>query len=212
MNFRYSLVAVGLASAFAAGCNMSQDRSTATFESTIEANAAAAEAAEAEVAKLSEIDSADEKPVHGDGLKGDRGHKAKTAKTADHKSETSHNPGKKNAKNGAKDSGAHGSVGARASESKTASPRKPASSGKNHVFIVQVGAFRVKENAERLHTKLKSEGFPVIMREMQHSRNGHLYLVRLEPTPNRQEAETLAASLKTKSEMTPAIIVRPEGD
>lgn len=67
------------------------------------------------------------------------------------------------------------------------------------LWVVQLGAFKVKTNAEKLTSKLKDGGFPVVMRSMNHSKNGELFLVHLEPTPNRNEAEKWQSDLKLKS-------------
>ena len=67
------------------------------------------------------------------------------------------------------------------------------------VWVVQLGAFRVKENAEKLTAKLKTGGYPVIMHPLNHSKNGQLYVVALEPTPNRTEAQKWQSDLKSKS-------------
>lgn len=66
------------------------------------------------------------------------------------------------------------------------------------LWVVQMGAFKVKENAEKLTVKLKAGGFPVVMRSMNHSKNGEIYLVHLEPTPNKTEAEKWQTDLKLK--------------
>jgi cell division septation protein DedD len=67
------------------------------------------------------------------------------------------------------------------------------------VWVVQLGAFRVKENAEKLTQKLKTGGYPVIMQPLNHSKNGQLYVVALEPTPNKAEAKKWQSDLKAKS-------------
>lgn len=81
--------------------------------------------------------------------------------------------------------------------------RKPASvhqtGATSSVWVVQLGAFRVKENAEKLTAKLKTNGYPVLMRAMNHSKNGELFVVSLEPTPNKSEAQKWQQELKTKS-------------
>lgn len=83
------------------------------------------------------------------------------------------------------------------SQVKKAPSRKPASAH-GGVYIVQVGAFKVKENAERLHEKLKSSGFPVELRTIEHSKNGTLHLVRFRPSENKSDAEAKAQELKSK--------------
>jgi|GEM_PF-4864978 len=87
--------------------------------------------------------------------------------------------------------------------------REPASTHESHevkhaassqrVWTVQLGAFKVKENAEKLTAKLKGEGFPVMMVGKEGSKSGELYLVHLEPTPNKTEAEKWQTDLKLKS-------------
>ena len=66
------------------------------------------------------------------------------------------------------------------------------------VYTVQLGAFKVKENATKLALKLKQDGFPAIMRPSVKAA-GELYLVHLEPTPNKTEAEKWQTDLKEKS-------------
>lgn len=92
----------------------------------------------------------------------------------------------------------------------TESSRDPASKRTGSVYIVQAGAFKVKENAEKFQARLKADGFPVIMRPMEHSKNGSLYVVRMEPTTNRTEAEALKKALKEKVSVEGHIIKRPE--
>lgn len=82
--------------------------------------------------------------------------------------------------------------------------RKPAAAG--GVFVVQVGAFRVKENAEKLHAKLLSAGFKVDLKTIEHSKNGLLHVVRFEGTQDRAEAETKVLELRTKQEMSAQIL------
>lgn len=202
MNLRYSFIAVGLAAAALTACDSGPDRSLASFDSTMEANAAEAEAAEAEVAKL-KAGEADKGTAHEQA-----GHEQAEHELKGKKSEkTAQHAGKKDQSHKAPD---HKTAEHKTPAAKT--HREPASSAKNNVYIVQIGAFHVKANAERLHGKLKADGFPVMMREMNHSKNGLLYLVRMEPTPNRHEAETMVASIKEKSQLTPTIIVRPDGE
>ncbi len=74
------------------------------------------------------------------------------------------------------------------------------------VYVVQVGAFKVKENAEKLSAKLKDAGYPVQMQTIEHSKNGLLHLVRFEPTANRAEAETVIEDLHAKQDLRAQIV------
>jgi cell division septation protein DedD len=75
-----------------------------------------------------------------------------------------------------------------AKKTTTSKQRKPASRG--GVWVVQVGAFKQKENAEKLHEKLKAAGYPVILQTLEHSRNGELHLVRFEPVNEKSQAQS----------------------
>lgn len=86
--------------------------------------------------------------------------------------------------------------------------RRPASVA-GGVYVVQVGAFKIKENAEKLQEKLNSAGYHVEMQTMNHSRNGLLHLVRSLPTANRAEAETMLEDLHAKHDMQAQIVTVP---
>lgn len=94
-------------------------------------------------------------------------------------------------------------------KSKAKAERTPASAASS-VYVVHVGAFRVKENAERMFEKVKGAGFPSTMRQMNHSKNGDLYVVALEPTPNKTEAETWMNDLKSKVAIQSHMVKRAE--
>jgi cell division septation protein DedD len=83
--------------------------------------------------------------------------------------------------------------------------RKPASIGGGS-YVVQVGAFKVKENAEKLQAKLKEAGYKVETQTVEHSKNGLLHLVRFEATTNRAEAETMVEDLHAKHELSAQIL------
>ncbi len=154
-------------------CNNNGDQSGYMQSSSAESNAKEAELAEQEFADLASKESAGE----------DTSAKRHTArKTA--------------------------SVAAKVTAKNAKSPRKPASKeiakavhveGRGAaVYTVQLGAFKVKENAAKLAAKLKQDGFPAIMRPSVKS-SGEFYLVHLEPTPNKTEAEKWQIDLKEKS-------------
>ena len=97
---------------------------------------------------------------------------------------------------------------AHVAEAKAKPARKPASAG--GVFVVQIGAFKVKENAEKLQSKLQGAGYNVQMQSIEHSKNGLLHLVRFAPTDNRAEAETMIEDLKAKQDMQAQILNLPK--
>ena len=77
---------------------------------------------------------------------------------------------------------------------------------KESIFIVQVGTFKVEENAKKIAEKLKSAGLPVVQKKIERENGVVLYAVRFEPTPNRVEADKFASSVKTNTGESPIIL------
>jgi cell division septation protein DedD len=88
-------------------------------------------------------------------------------------------------------------------------PRHPANAA-GGVYVVQVGAFKNKENAEKLQEKLKAAGYPVEMHTVDHSKNGVLHLVRFLPTANRADAETTIEQLQASQNLHAQIVSVPQ--
>jgi DedD protein len=90
---------------------------------------------------------------------------------------------------------------AKAKNSKSASGQRQVASTRTRkakgeqAYIVQVGTFKLEENANKIEAKLKAAGLPAFQKKIEHS-TGVLYAVRIEPTPNRSEAEKFASSVK----------------
>ncbi len=77
---------------------------------------------------------------------------------------------------------------------------------KESIFIVQVGTFKVEENAKKITEKLKSAGLPVFQKKIERENGVVLYAVRFEPTPNRVEADKFASSVKASTGESPVIL------
>jgi cell division septation protein DedD len=218
------LVIVALATAGLMGC----DRGMKAVEHFVfnddgmeraKANAAEAEAAEAEVAKnkdtakagdseadlaspVKEIETVAAKP------KGSFGAKARAMAKASDKPAA--------AKQAKTETPLGANLGAKPENKKVVKTgnnfatdtRKPASA-KEMVYVVQFGAFKVKENAEKYLAKLKGDGFPVMMKPLHHSKNGDMFVVRLEPTPNRAEAEQIMAKAQKERSLPGQLISFP---
>jgi rare lipoprotein A len=91
----------------------------------------------------------------------------------------------------------------------TAPVRLEIISGPNpHVgfFGVQVGAFQVQENAERLKAQLSAQYSPVSIAKYD-SPNGLFYRVRVGRAPSEEAARQLAERLHTEEQLT-AFVVR----
>jgi rare lipoprotein A len=74
-------------------------------------------------------------------------------------------------------------------------------------FGVQVGAFQMQENAERLRAQLAARYSPVIVVPFD-SPNGMFYRVRVGRLPSEEAARQLAAQLQTNEQFTITFVVR----
>lgn len=72
--------------------------------------------------------------------------------------------------------------------------RRPSSNSADLAYVVQMGTFKVSENADRLEKKLKAAGLPAFSKKIERPGGVMLYSVRIEPTANRHEAERLQAA------------------
>lgn len=112
--------------------------------------------------------------------------------------------------------GAKGSK--RSSTSKSASVRKakqdqraPAATKADRgevAYIVQVGSYKMKENADQVLAKIKAEGLPVSMKTSTTPSGVELYVVRFEPTPSKSEAESFKSKAKDLVGAEAAILSR----
>ncbi len=174
------------------GCSQS-DRSTDAREEVITQNALEAEAAEATLAVKKQ------EPAKGKASADKGATAAKTAKVAKTEPVKKAANGKKEA---VKPESAVKQVAKELSKEKpeaTREPRKPAAVA-GGTYVVQVGAFKMKENADKLKEKLAKAGYNVETQTVDHSKNGTLHLVRFQPTSNRAEAETLIEDLNSKQD------------
>jgi DedD protein len=74
-------------------------------------------------------------------------------------------------------------------------PAKPSRTGEPRSFVVQLGSFGSRENAERLVRDMTAKGFTTFVAPI--TTNGReLYRVRVGPTRDRASAEALATQLK----------------
>lgn len=76
-----------------------------------------------------------------------------------------------------------------------AQPRTPAVRAEPGTFVVQLGSFGSRENADRLVRDMKAKGFAAFIAPIT-SNGRELYRVRVGPTRDRASAESLAADLK----------------
>jgi cell division septation protein DedD len=109
---------------------------------------------------------------------------------------------------------AQAAMDAEAAEEEISRARKPASqnkksksnSSKESIYLVQVGTFQEEENAIKILAKLKSAGLPAFQKKIERADGQTLFAVRIEPTPNRTEAEKFLASAKEATGQSPLIL------
>lgn len=189
-------------------CSSNNDQAAYMQNTAAEQNAREAEQAEEEFAQLAAKDETPkaEKP----GKTEKKNQKTAKAEKSEKKSEKSEKKAVAKAETKTEKKVEAKKVEAKAeSKAETKEARVPASTHEtqepkhaasgSRVWTVQLGAFKVKENAEKLTAQLKGAGFPVMMVGKEGSKSGELYLVHLEPTPNKSEAQKWQTDLKLKS-------------
>lgn len=77
-------------------------------------------------------------------------------------------------------------------------------------YLVQVGSFSSEKNANELASRLKADGFPVLMDVVDRTA-GRLHRVRIGPYAQRSEADTVVTGISSKDKnLTPRVVdLRP---
>ncbi len=115
---------------------------------------------------------------------------------------------------------AQAAMDAEAAEEELSKSRRPASqkakgnsksnlakkSSAESIYLVQVGTFKIEQNAAKILEKLKSAGLPAFQKKIERENGVVLFAVRIEPTPNRAEAEKFLASAKQATGQAPLIL------
>jgi cell division septation protein DedD len=71
----------------------------------------------------------------------------------------------------------------------------PGTAESSGVYVVQLGSFASRANADRLARQVRSQGFPV---SVSRGNSGHLYRVRVGPAHDRAAASELAQQLRAR--------------
>lgn len=80
-------------------------------------------------------------------------------------------------------------------------------------YIVQLGSFLDKENAELMRQRLKTKGYDPIVKPVQHQVLGQVYIVQLHPVKDESKASTLMAQVERVEKVRPIIIIKvPESN
>ena len=76
-------------------------------------------------------------------------------------------------------------------------------------YIIQVGSFLTRENADRMQTRLEQQGYNTIVKACNHKVLGSLFVVQLKPLRDGSKAETIMVGLNTERQVTPVLIKVP---
>ena len=85
----------------------------------------------------------------------------------------------------------------------------PPPPGTQWTYIVQVGSFLDKDNAEDLKQRLKTKGYNVLVKPLQHQVLGQVYIVQFNPVTDEAKASTLLAQVEGDEKVKPIIIKVP---
>lgn len=75
-------------------------------------------------------------------------------------------------------------------------------------WVVQLGSFNTRENAELLNEKLRKSGYPAFVEPLKQD-NGIIYRVRVGPELLRSDADALLARLKTSMKLDGIVLRYP---
>lgn len=98
------------------------------------------------------------------------------------------------------------SVAASAKQKKGASKTSDVT---NWTYIVQLGSFVDKENAEEFQKKLESRGYEAVIKPFNHQVLGRLYVVQLKPVDDAEKASTLMTQIESQENLKPVMIKVP---
>lgn len=91
---------------------------------------------------------------------------------------------------------------------KAPTPRKVVIAKLPTEFVIQVGSFSQKANADRLAKRLKEHNYKVSVTESTHKTLGKLFLVRLDPIKDLELTRTTIDKLRAQENLKPVIIAK----
>jgi len=94
------------------------------------------------------------------------------------------------------------------SSSALTSPKKPVSAHTTR-YIVQIGSFAQRQNADNIQQSLIQKGYEVIVRTINHAKFGKLYVVQLAPVNDAQKAESLMTNVRKEANIKPIVVRVP---
>ncbi|MGV8073988.1 MAG: tetratricopeptide repeat protein [Syntrophobacteraceae bacterium] len=91
----------------------------------------------------------------------------------------------------------------------SAEPSKPITPELRWTYIVQVGSFLDKENAEALRGRLISKGYNVELKPFVHQVLGPIYIIQLKPVSDSIKANTMMADIENTEKVKPIVLKVP---
>jgi len=92
-------------------------------------------------------------------------------------------------------------------------PKQPEklATGNGTKYIVQIGSFSQKKNADSIQQDLLKRGYQVTVRITDHAKFGRLYVVQLSPVYDSNKAEALLAKVRKEANVNPMMVKIPAG-
>lgn len=87
-------------------------------------------------------------------------------------------------------------------------PAKPSPPGTTK-YVVQIGSFSQRENADGIQQQLLKKGYEVMVKTITHEKFGRLYIVQLAPVYDTNKAQSLASKVKLEANVQPMVIKVP---
>jgi type IV pilus assembly protein PilF len=85
-------------------------------------------------------------------------------------------------------------------------PDRPERADGSSSYVVQVGTFRDKENAERVRERLREMGYEAVVKTFPHQSLGSLYSVQIRPVDEISVANALVAEIEKVERLKPIIL------
>lgn len=76
-------------------------------------------------------------------------------------------------------------------------------------YVVQIGSFSQRENADGIQQQLLKKGYEVMVRTITHEKFGRLYIVQLAPVYDANKAQSLVSKVKQEANVQPMVIKLP---
>jgi cell division protein FtsN len=88
-------------------------------------------------------------------------------------------------------------------------PKPPRAKPATRGYIVRLGSFRIKKNADELYNEMKKRGYNVVMAVYHHKTLGKLHTVQLPPVGKASEARAIMTEVKSKEKINAFIVREP---